>query len=43
MVKVHKKQFSFMPGKETIDAVFILMRLQEEYLDKEKKLYYVFR
>ena len=27
-----------MPGKGTIDAVFILRRLQEEYLDKEKKL-----
>ena len=28
-----------MPGKGTIDAVFILRRLQEEYLDKENKLY----
>ena len=27
-----------MPGKELIEAVFVL-RLQEEYLDKEKKLY----
>ena len=31
-----------MPGKGTIDAVFILRRLQEEYLDKEKKLYMCF-
>ena len=38
MVKVDKMQFRFMPGKGTIDAVFILWRLQEEYLDKEKKL-----
>ena len=30
-------QFSFMPGKETVDAMFIL-RLQEEYLEKGKKL-----
>ena len=36
MVKVDKMQFGFMPGKETIDAVFILRTLQEEYLDKEK-------
>ena len=39
MVKVDKTQFGFVPGKGTIDAVFILRRLQEEYLDKEKKLY----
>ena len=38
MVKVNEMQFLFMPGKGTIDAVFILRRLQEEYLDKEKKL-----
>ena len=31
----------FMQGKGTIDAVFTL-RLQEEYLDKEKKLYMYF-
>ena len=36
MVKVDEMQFGFMPGKGTIDAVFILRRLQEEYLDKEK-------
>ena len=39
MVKVDEMQFGFMPGKGTIDAVFILRRLQDEYLDKEKKLY----
>ena len=42
MVKVDEIQFGFMPGKGTIDAVFILRRLQEEYLDKEKKLYVCF-
>ena len=31
-----------MPGKGTIDTVFILRRLQEEYLDKPKKLYMCF-
>ena len=41
MVK-DEMQFGFMPGKGTIDAVFILRRLQEEYLDKEKKLYMCF-
>ena len=39
MVKVDEMQFGFMPGKGTTDAVFILRRLEEEYLDKEKKLY----
>ena len=31
-----------MPGKGTVYAVFILRRLQEEYLEKEKKLYMCF-
>ena len=42
MVKVDECKFGFMPGKATIDAVFILRRLQEEYVDKEKKLYMCF-
>ena len=42
MVKVDEMQFGFLPGKGTIDAVSILRRLQEEYLDKEKKLYMCF-
>ena len=42
MVKVDEMQFGFMPGKGTIDAVFILRRLQEEYLDKDKMLYMCF-
>ena len=42
MVKVDEMQFGFMPGNGTIDAVFILKRLQEEYLGKEKKLYMCF-
>ena len=42
MVKLDEIEFGFMPGKGTIDAEFILRRLQEEYLDKEKKLYMCF-
>ena len=42
MVKVNEMQFGFMTGKEMVDAVFILRRLQEEYLKKEKKLYMCF-
>ena len=35
-------QFGFMPGKGTIDAVFILRRIQGEYLAKQRKLYMCF-
>ena len=35
-------QFGFMPDKGTINSVLILRRLQDEYLDKEKKLYMCF-
>ena len=42
IVKVDEMQFGFIPGKGTIDAVFILRRLQEEQLDKGKKLYMCF-
>ena len=42
MVRVDEMQFGFMPSKRIIDTVFILRRLQEEYLDKEKKLYMCF-
>ena len=33
-------QFGFMPGKGTMDAIFIAHRLRERYLDKKKKLYF---
>ena len=39
MVKVDEMQLGFMPSKGTIDAVFILRRLKEESLDKEKVVY----
>ena len=32
-------QFGFMPGKGTVDAIFIVRRMQEEYQKKDKKLY----
>ena len=43
MVKVVRLLFYFISGKGMIDSVFILSRLQEEYmyLDKEKKIVYV--
>ena len=41
LVKVDDIQFGFMPGKGTTDAFFIL-RMQEEFRGKEKKLYMCF-
>ena len=32
-------QFGFMPGKITVDAIFIVRRMQEEYQKKDKKVY----
>ena len=42
VVTIDDMQFGFMPGKVTIDAVFILRRIHEEYLAKQKKLYMCF-
>ena len=38
MVSVDKTQFGFMPERGTIDAVFMLRKMQEEYHAKGKKL-----
>ena len=35
-------QFGFMPERGTIDAAFILRRIQEEYHANSKKLYMCF-
>ena len=35
-------QCGFMPGKACADAIFILRRMQEKYLEKRQKLYHVF-
>ena len=42
LANMNKMQFGFMPGKGTIDALFILRRMQEEYQDKGKRLYMCF-
>ena len=42
IVTVDEMQFDFMPERGTIDAVFIIRRLQEEYHGKCKKLYMCF-
>ena len=42
LVKVDQMQFGFMPGKSTVDAIFILGRMQESYLEKNRKLFICF-
>ena len=39
IVTFDEVQFSLMPKRGTVDAVFIFGRLQEEYNDKKKVVY----
>ena len=41
-VNLNEMQFGFMPGKGTVDVIFIVRRMQEEYQKKDKKLYMCF-
>ena len=38
LVNLNKMQFGFMPGKGTVDAIFVVRRMQQEYQKKDKKL-----
>ena len=42
LVNLNEMQFGFMTGKGTVDAIFIVRRMQEEYQKKDKKLYMCF-
>ena len=39
LFNINKMQFGFMPKKGTVNAIFIVRRMQEEYQKKDKKLY----
>ena len=39
LVNLNKMQFKFMPGKGTVDAIFIVRRMQGKYQKKDKRLY----
>ena len=39
LIYLNKMQFGFMRGKGTVDAIFIVRRMQEKYQKKDKKLY----
>ena len=41
-VSINNMQFGFMPGRSTIDAIFILRQVQEKYFQKKKNIYFAF-
>ena len=42
VVDIDKMQYGFMPGRGTVDAVFVLRRLSEKFKAKNKKLFFIF-
>ena len=42
VVYIDKMQYGFMPGRGTVDAVFLLRRLSEKFRAKKKKLFFIF-
>ena len=35
-MKIDDMQFGFVPGKGTVDAIFMVRQLQEKFLEKRK-------
>ena len=42
LINLNKMQFEYKPGKGTVDVMFNVRRMQEEYQKKDKKLYVCF-
>ena len=41
-VKIDDMQFGFVPGKGTVDAIFMVRQLQEKFLERRKDLFFAF-
>ena len=41
-VKIDDMQFGFVPGKGTVDVIFMVRQLQEKFLEKRKDLFFAF-
>ena len=41
-VKIDDMQFGFVPGKGTVDAIFMVRQLQEKFLEKRKDFFFAF-
>ena len=41
-VKIDDMWFGFVPGKGTVDAIFMVRQLQEKFLEKRKDLFFAF-
>ena len=41
-VKIDDMQCGFIPGKGTVDAIFMVRQLQEKFLEKRKDLFFAF-
>ena len=42
VVDIEKMEYGFMPGRGTVDAVFVQRRLSEKFRAKNKKLFFIF-
>ena len=42
VIDIDKMQYGFMPRRGTVDAVFVLRRINEKFRVKDKKLFFIF-
>ncbi len=42
LVSIDERQFGFIPGKSTNDAIFIMRQMQEKFSQKKKTLFHIF-